>query len=104
MIYDYDANDLNNVLGKWNVGTYPKSAIFSPDGTLLYAFNGNPYDQYLYVMDANNYQQIRKVEFPNADDYAVITPNSDGTKVVGFSYNPYHNKDYKFYFFSDVGH
>lgn len=83
-IYDYDAADLNNVLGEWDVGTYPKSAAFSPDNSILYGTNGSYYDQFLYVMDAETYQQIRKLEFPNAGDYAVITPNTDGTIVVGF--------------------
>jgi DNA-binding beta-propeller fold protein YncE len=102
-IYDYDATNLNNVLGEWDVGSYPKVAAFSPDNSILYGTNGDPYDQFLYVMDAATYQQIRKLEFPNADDYAVITPNADGTMVVGFSYNTYYSTDFTLYFFSDVG-
>jgi DNA-binding beta-propeller fold protein YncE len=102
-VYDYDAADLNNVLGEWDVGTYPKLAAFSPDNSILYGTNGSYYDQYLYVMDAVTYQQIRKLEFPNADDYALITPNADGTMVVGFSYNTYYDTDYALYFFSNVG-
>jgi DNA-binding beta-propeller fold protein YncE len=102
-IYDYDAADLNNVLGEWDVGVYPKAAAFSPDNRLLYGTNGSYYDQFLYVMDATTYQQIRKLAFPNANDYAVITPNSDGTMVVGFSYDTYHDTDYALHFFSNVG-
>jgi DNA-binding beta-propeller fold protein YncE len=102
-IYDFDAADLNNVLGEWDVGTYPKLAAFSPDNNILYGTNGSYYDQYLYVMDAQTYQQIRKLEFPNAAYYAVITPNADGTMVVGFSYDTYYNTDYALYFFSNVG-
>ena len=102
-IYDYDAADLNYVLGEWDVGYYPKLAAFSPDNSILYGINGYYYDQYLYVMDAETYQQIRKLEFPNAALYAVITPNTDGTTVVGFSYNIYYNTDYALYFFSNVG-
>jgi DNA-binding beta-propeller fold protein YncE len=102
-IYDYDAADLNNVLGEWDVGTYPKLAVFSPDNNILYGTNGSFYDHYLYVMDAQTYQQIRKLEFPNAGDYAVITPNADGTVVVGFSYDTYYDSNYALYFFSNVG-
>jgi DNA-binding beta-propeller fold protein YncE len=102
-IYDYDAADLNHVLGEWDVGYYPKSAVFSPGNHILYATNGYLYDPYLYIMDAQTYQQIRKLEFPNASDYAVITPNADGTMVVGFSYDTYYDSDYALYFFSNLG-
>jgi DNA-binding beta-propeller fold protein YncE len=102
-IYDYDAADLNNVLGEWDVGTYPKVAAFSPDNRILFGTNGDFYDEFLYVMDAATYEQIRKLEFPNAADYAVITPNADGTVVVGFSYDTYYDSDYALYFFSNVG-
>ncbi|CAB1061134.1 hypothetical protein D1BOALGB6SA_5907 [Olavius sp. associated proteobacterium Delta 1] len=101
-IYDYDSTDLNTVLGEWDVGTYPNNAAFSPDGTVLFGTNGSPYDNYLYVMDAAGYQQINKLDFPNADDYAVFTPNSDGTVVVGFSYDTYYDDDYSLYFFTDL--
>jgi len=37
----------------------------------------------------------------NAGDYAVFTSNSDGTVVVGFSYNTYYDEDYELYFFCD---
>jgi DNA-binding beta-propeller fold protein YncE len=101
-IYDYDAADLNNVFGEWDVGIYPKTAAFSPDSRILFGTNGDFYDEFLYVMDAATYEQIRKLEFPNAADYAVITPNADGSIVVGFSYNTYYDSDYALYFFSDV--
>jgi DNA-binding beta-propeller fold protein YncE len=102
-IYDYDAADLNDVLGEWDVGAYPKAAAFNPDNSILYGTNGSYYDQFLYVMDAATYEQIRKLEFPNANYYNVITPNADGTIVVGFSYNTYNGTDYALYFFSNVG-
>ena len=101
-IHDFDSTDLNNVFGEWDVGTYPKNAVFSPDGSVLFGTNGSAYDNYLYVMDAATYQQIMKIDFPNADDYAVFAPNSDGTVVVGFSYDSYNDDDYALYFFTDV--
>lgn len=101
-IYDYNSQDLNNVFGEWDVGTYPKNAAFSPDGSVLFGTNGSAYDNFLYVMDAVTYQQIRKLEFPNADNYTVFTPNSDGSVVVGFSYDTYYNDNYSLYFFTDV--
>jgi DNA-binding beta-propeller fold protein YncE len=101
-IFDYDASNLDNVFGEWDVGTYPKLAEFSPDGSILYGTNGSAYDQSLYVMDARSYQQIRKLAFPNADGYAVMSPNSDGSVVVGYSYDTYSNTDHRFYFFTDV--
>lgn len=101
-IFDYDATDLNRVFGEWDVGTYPKLAAFSPDGRVLYGLNGDPYDNYLYVMDASSYGEIRKLEFPEADAYAVMTPNSDGSVVVAFSYDTYNNSGHALYFFTDV--
>ncbi len=101
-VYDYDTSDFNNVRGEWDVGTYPTTAAFSPDGLVLYGTNGDPYDMYLYIMEAHNYSEVRKLPFPNADDYAVITPNSDGSMVVGFSYNDYYDEDYELYYFSNV--
>ena len=93
---------MNNVFGEWDVGTYPKNAVFSPDGTVLFGTNGSAYDNYLYVMDVATHQQITKIDFPNADDYAVFAPNSDGTVVVGFSYDTYYDEDYSLYFFTDA--
>jgi DNA-binding beta-propeller fold protein YncE len=101
-IYDFDASNLQNVLGEWDVGIYPSGAAFSPDGSVFFGTNGDFYDNYLYVMDAVTYRQIRKLRFPNADDYAVFTPNSDGTVVVGFSYDSYYDSGHGLYFFTDV--
>lgn len=101
-IYDFDAGNLKNVLGEWDVGAYPSGAVFSPDGSVFFGTNGDSYDNYLYVMDAATYRQIRKLRFPNADDYAVFTPNSDGTVVVGFSYDSYSDSGHGLYFFTDV--
>jgi len=98
-LYDFDAANLDNVLGEWQIGTYPTNAVFSKDGNFLYGTNGDPYDNYLYVMDAGTYQQIRKIPFPNTDDYSVFTPNSTGSVIVGFSYDTYYNKSYALYFF-----
>ena len=53
-------------------------------------------------MDVATHQQITKIDFPNADDYAVFAPNSDGTVVVGFSYDTYYDEDYSLYFFTDA--
>ena len=102
-IYDFDPIDLENYFGEWDVGAYPMAAAFSPDSNLFYGTNGSAYDNYLYIMDAATYAQIRKLEYPNADRFAVFTPNSDGTMVVGFSYDTYTNSDYSLYFFSDIG-
>jgi len=101
-IYDYDTSDFNHVRGEWDVGTYPKSAIFSPDGNLLYATNGSSRDNYLYIMRVSGYSNIRKLPFPNADDYSVTAVNSDGSIVVGFSYDTNRDDDKLLYFFRDV--
>ena len=103
-LYDFDATDFETVFDEWDIGTYPKVAAFSPDGTILYGSNGSAYDNFLYVMDAQTYEQIHKLPFPNADNYAVFTPNSDGTVVVGFSYDTYNDSQFQFYFFTDVSY
>ncbi len=103
-IYDYDALDLQNVWGEWDVGTWPKTARFSADGARLFATNGNPYDNYLYVMDAANYRQLFKYTFPQASDYSIFTTNADGTVVVGFSYgSDGYVSERRLYFFTIPG-
>ena len=101
-LFDFDATEFDNVFGEWDIGTYPAAAQFRPDGSLLYGTNGDPYDNYLYVMDTRNYRLVRKLEFPNTSDYAVFSANSDGTVVVGFSYDDYYEDEYALYFFTDV--
>lgn len=39
-VVDFDSRDLMNTRGEWNVGAYPRSAAFSPDGRRLLATNG----------------------------------------------------------------
>lgn len=101
-IYDFDAGNLDNVFGEWDVGTYPSGAAFSPDGSIFFGTNGRPSDNNLYVMDAAMHSQIRKLPFPNSSDYAVFTPNSDGSVVVGFSYDTYGDSDHMLFYFTNV--
>jgi hypothetical protein len=100
-LYDFNPYSLTQHFGEWDIGTYPMYSLFSHDGQYLYGTCGDPYDQNLYVMRAN-YQQVRKIPFPNANDYVLLCLNADGSELVGFSYDNYSNTKYRFYFFTDI--
>ncbi len=98
-LYAIDTDNLDNILGEFDIGTYPTYANFSVDGNTLFGTNGDPYDNFIYVIDANNYTQMDKINFPNSDDYSVLTPNYSGNKIVAFSYDNNQNNNYTIYFF-----
>lgn len=97
--YAYDTEDVTNILGEYSIGTYPKYATFTPDGNKLLGTNGDPYDNYIYVMDSYSFFQSEKKYLPNVNDYVRISPNSSGNKIVAYTYNDYNNDDYIIYFF-----
>ncbi|MCP4344865.1 MAG: hypothetical protein GY795_04985, partial [Desulfobacterales bacterium] len=99
---DFDAADLNNIMGEWWIPS-PKYAKFSPDGTVLYGTGKKNFSaDSLFIMDASDYHEIRTLSFPNSDSYSVLTPNTDGSVVVGFSYDEDYEEDYMIYYFTDV--
>ena len=99
-LFDFDATDLNNVLGEWDIDidTYPKLARFSPDGTKLFVSNGDFYDNSLYIMDTANHQQLARYSYPEGGVLEVLTINTVGTVAVGFSYDTYYNPDPRLHF------
>jgi DNA-binding beta-propeller fold protein YncE len=98
-LFAFDTDNLNNILGEFNIGTYPKSATFTPDGKKLIGTNGDYYDSYIYVMDAYSFVQIKKIFLPNSSDYSRVVTNYSGTKIVAFTYDNYQNDEYALYFF-----
>jgi len=100
VLYAYNADNMNVVNQSEQLQC--RYARLSPDGTLLYLLAGSYSDDaYLYVMDAADFRIIRTLDFPNVHEYGVITPNSDGYAVVGFSCGS-NCKEPAFYFFTNV--
>jgi hypothetical protein len=98
-VWAFSIDNLNVVLGEFNIGIYPSSAAFTHDGLIMIGTNGDPYDNYIYVMNAESFAQISKIAFPNADDYSRIVTNFSGTKIVAYSYDTYYNNQYTLYFY-----
>lgn len=97
-LFAFDTQNIENVLGEFDIGTYPKYAAFSPDGNTLFGVNGDPYDNFIYVMRTDDYSLKEKIPLPNADDYAVLTTNSSADKIIAFTYNTYNDKNHVLYF------
>ncbi len=83
----FEAGNLSNVLGTWDVGTYPKMAFFNPVKEIFYGCNGDSYDNYLYVMNSNDFSLIKKLQFPDCDETVLFSTNIDGTAAIGFTYD-----------------
>ncbi len=99
-VYAYDTDNLNNVLGEFDIGTYPLYASFTPNGQKMLGTNGDPYDEYLYVMNSYSFIEDDKKYFPNSDNYCRITTNYSGTKIIAFSYDDHYDNEYVIYFFN----
>jgi DNA-binding beta-propeller fold protein YncE len=98
-VFAFDESNLNNVMGEFNIGTYPAYASFTTDGETLLGTCGDPYDTYIYVIDADSYVQQKKIFFPNADDYSRLCASASNTKIVAFSYDSYYDEEYVLYIF-----
>ncbi len=100
VLYSYNADNLNVLYESEKLDC--RYARLSPDGTLLYLLAGSySDDDYLYVMDAADFRMIRTLDFPNVYEYGVLTPNSDGSSVVGFSCGS-NCEEPALYFFTNV--
>ncbi len=86
-LYAYDTHNIHNILGEFNIGNFPAFASFTPDGNFLLGINSLS-DEFIYVMQTNNFTLEKKIYFPGSDDNAVLTANYSGDKIVAFS-----NKD-----------
>lgn len=98
-IYDYNSGNFSVVNGEWNIGTYPLYAIFSGDGTDLYATNGDFNDEKLHIMSASTYQTVSTYDFPNCCDSTLLAESAGGGTILGASYDNYNNSMHRLYFF-----
>ena len=80
-IYAFDPMNLENVLGEWFVGVSPIAVCFSPDSSKLYGYGSGEKESTIYVMDAKNYTQIKKIPVKK-DSYVLMQANSDGSTLV----------------------
>lgn len=97
-LYDVETDDIENILGHWDLDSPPTYASFHPNADIIFVTSQ---DDMLHVMNSISHQPINSVNFTNSGDYAIISPNSDGSIVAGFSYNTTNNTDYDLYFFAD---
>jgi hypothetical protein len=84
----WDLNPSNfNKNGEWTLENYPSKAAFNNNGEILYC--NDFFGSYLYVMNATNYSQIKKVLIPTEE--AKFSVNSDDSVLALFSNydNPY---------------
>lgn len=97
-LYAFDASDLNNIKGKWNVGTWPSFAVFSNDGRHLFCLNGD--EDKIYMESVSNFSTEQLIDFPLASGHhSLIIPNHSATHLTGFSYDEMYNQRYVIYFF-----
>jgi hypothetical protein len=85
-LYAFDTQNLDNIMGDFDIGIYPKYSAFTRDGEILLGLNGNPYDSYIYVMGAHSFSKIKKIYFPYLGDSFMIAANYSGSRIVASSY------------------
>jgi hypothetical protein len=88
-VYAYDVANINHVLGEWDFGTWCNRVAFNPDGHTVFGVNGDYYDDFIYAYDANTFILKYKFNFKKSTAGGIISPNSDGTKLVGITNNGY---------------
>jgi hypothetical protein len=86
-VYAYDVTNLNHILGQWDFGTWPHRVAFNPDGQTLSGVNSDYYDDYIYVNDVNTFATKNKLYFRKGTEDGIVSPNSDGTKLIGITNN-----------------
>ncbi len=96
-VWAFESQNIDNVLGEFDIDTYPKYAYFTTDGKKMLGTNG--YNGNIHVMNAETFVKERIIECPNVDDYARITTNISNTKIVAFSYDTYYNEEYIIYIY-----
>jgi len=98
-VYAYDITDIDHIFGEWDFGTWPHRAAFNPDGQTIFGVNSEYYDDYIYVNDVNTFVTKNKIYFRKFTEDGIISPNSDGTKLVGITQNGYTPVESYIYFY-----
>lgn len=81
---DYDAYDLNNVLGAYQFANYISHAMYSVTGDFSYFL---VYGSVL-IFDSYSYNSIGEIYFPNSSDCQAIVSFDNDQKLMAFSYSP----------------
>ena len=82
----YDIFDLGHYISYMDPGVYPRDAAFSPDGSVLYAINGDPYDQRVYLFCTETGRSLGHI-YPEIEDTRLtrIELSPDGTELYLYS-------------------
>nr|WP_246434120.1 Ig-like domain-containing protein [Spirochaeta isovalerica] len=97
-IFDILPADISQKYGEWVNDNYPEYGTFSHDSQYFYS---NNYNDGILIFDMN-YTRLKTIDIPNRQDYVIFTPNSDGTVLAAFSYDTYYDREYRFYFYTEI--
>ncbi len=89
--YAFERTNLNNVLRSFDLGTFPVNVIFTPSGELLLGTNSSPHENFVYVYDSQSGIQRAMLPTPMTSDDLRMTTNSDGSKLMIFTYDDFSN-------------
>jgi len=103
-----DALDFSNILGEFDIGTYPKYMEYDPQSVFMAGINGDWYDERLYVMNPETFQPFQVIDMTNwinhADqnppvdqDMMLLRANADGSVLVLYAEDTYNDLNGRFY-------
>jgi len=107
-VYLLDALDFTNVLGEFDIGTYPLFMEYDPLQEYIAGINGDPYDERIYVMDPVTFLVIKVLDaaewINNADadppisqDPLLLRSNASGSVLVLYAEDTYNDLKGNFY-------
>jgi len=94
-----DIDNINNTVGEFTYNEWYNYSYFTPDENILFTGLNNYDDNQINVMNAEDYSFIDQIKVPNSD-HALISTNSNQTKLVVFSFKGFSDEsEFALYFF-----
>lgn len=88
-IFLYNLFHLTEPVAVMDPGTYPREAAFSPDGSILYAVNGDFYDRRIYIFDAETGRELGHIVPENPETETNLNGlevSADGTELYLYTW------------------
>lgn len=85
----FSADNIDNLLGTFPIGSYPTTLAFNHSGSLLLAGIGDYTDGYIRYCNTQTFTLQGEMPLPKADAYLRMAVNQDGTWITAFTSEDY---------------